>query len=139
MFLPFYENLRTQKIPVSLREFLIFLKGVNLGLTTYDTEQFYLLARTTLVKDERHLDKFDLAFSATFKGLESIDNKDLLAQVELPEEWLRKLAEKTLSEADKAEIEAMGGFEKLMETLQKRLEEQKERHQGGNKWIGTEF
>ena len=137
MFLPFFENLRNQKIPVSLREFLIFLEGVNLGLTTYDTEQFYLLARTTLVKDERHLDKFDLAFSATFKGLESIDNKDLLAQVELPEKWLRKLAEKTLSEADKAEIETIGGFEKLMETLQKRLEEQKERHQGGDKWIGT--
>ena len=91
MFLPFFENLRNQKIPVSLREFLIFLEGVNLGLTTYDTEQFYLLARTTLVKDERHLDKFDLAFSATFKGLESIENKDLLAQVELPEKWLRKL------------------------------------------------
>lgn len=137
MFLPFFNNLRDYKIPVSLREFLTFLEGMQLGLATYDVDHFYLLSRTILVKDERNLDKFDLAFSITFQGLESINSEDLLTQVELPEEWLRKLAEKTLSDADKAEIEALGGFDQLMKTLQKRLEEQKARHQGGNKWVGT--
>jgi len=137
MFLPFFNNLRHYKIPVSLREFLTFLEGMQLGLATYDVDHFYLLSRTILVKDERNLDKFDLAFSITFQGLESINSEDLLTQVELPEEWLRKLAEKTLSDADKAEIEALGGFDQLMKTLQKRLEEQKARHQGGSKWVGT--
>jgi len=137
MFLPFFNNLRDYKIPVSLREFLTFLEGMQLGLATYDVDHFYLLSRTILVKDERNLDKFDLAFSITFQGLESINSEDLLTQVELPEEWLRKLAEKTLSDADKAEIQALGGFDQLMKTLQKRLEEQKARHQGGNKWVGT--
>ncbi len=137
MFLTFFNNLRDYKIPVSLREFLTFLEGMQLGLATYDVDHFYLLSRTILVKDERNLDKFDLAFSITFQGLESINSEDLLTQVELPEEWLRKLAEKTLSDADKAEIEALGGFDQLMETLRKRLEEQKARHQGGSKWVGT--
>ena len=137
MFLPFFNNLRDYKIPVSLREFLTFLEGMQLGLATYDVDHFYLLSRTILVKDERNLDKFDLAFSITFQGLESINSEDLLTQVELPEEWLRKLAEKTLSDADKTEIEALGGFDQLMETLRKRLEEQKARHQGGSKWVGT--
>jgi len=137
MFLPFFNNLRDYKIPVSLREFLTFLEGMQLGLATYDVDHFYLLSRTILVKDERNLDKFDLAFSITFQGLGSINSEDLLTQVELPEEWLRKLAEKTLSDADKAEIQALGGFDQLMKTLQKRLEEQKARHQGGSKWVGT--
>ena len=100
-------------------------------------DHFYLLARTILVKDERNLDKFDRAFSATFEGLEQISTNEMLERTDLPEDWLRKLAEKTLSEADKAEIEALGGFDKLMETLRKRLNEQKGRHQGGNKWVGT--
>lgn len=104
MFVPFFDNLRNNKIPVSLREFLTFLEAINAGLATYDIEHFYLLSRTVLVKDERNLDKFDRAFSTTFHGLESIDNQDLITQVELPDEWLRKLTEKTLSEADKAEI-----------------------------------
>ena len=137
MFLPFFENLKAHKIPVSLREFLTFLEAVKAGLATYDMEQFYLLGRTILVKDERNLDKFDRVFSATFEGLEGISSQDMLEQVDLPEEWLRKLAEKTLSEEDKADIEAMGGFDKLMETLRKRLAEQKGRHQGGSKWVGT--
>ena len=137
MFLPFFNNLRDYKIPVSLREFLTFLEGMQLGLATYDVDHFYLLSRTILVKDERNLDKFDLAFSITFQGLESINSEEILTQVELPEEWLRKLAEKTLSDADKTEIEALGGFDQLMETLRKRLEEQKARHQGGSKWVGT--
>jgi hypothetical protein len=107
------------------------------GLATYDMDQFYLLGRTILVKDERNLDKFDRAFTATFEGLEGISPQDMLEQMDLPEDWLRKMAEKNLSEADKAEIEALGDFDKLMETLRKRLEEQKDRHQGGNKWVGT--
>lgn len=137
MFLPFFNNLRDHRVPVSLREFLTFLEGMQLGLATYDIDHFYLLSRTILVKDERNLDKFDQAFSTTFQGTESINSEDLLTQVELPEEWLRKLAEKTLSDADKTEIEALGGFDQLMETLRKRLEEQKARHQGGSKWVGT--
>lgn len=137
MFLPFFDHLRAHKLPVSLREFLSFLEAVKVGMATYDMEHFYLLGRSILVKDERNLDKYDRAFAASFEGLEDISPQDMLNQVDLPEEWLRKLAEKTLSEADKAEIEALGGFDKLMETLRKRLEEQKGRHQGGSKWVGT--
>ena len=137
MFLPFFANLRASNIPVSIREFLAFLNAIKMNLSTYDMDHFYLLARTILVKDERNLDKFDRAFSATFEGLEQISTNEMLEQTDLPEDWLRKLAEKTLSEADKAEIEALGGFDKLMETLRKRLNEQKGRHQGGNKWVGT--
>ena len=137
MFLPFFDHLRAHKIPVSLREFLSFLEAVSAGMATYDMEHFYLMGRSILVKDERNLDKYDRAFAASFEGLEHISPQDMLDQVDLPDEWLRKLAEKTLSEADKAEIEALGGFDKLMETLRKRLEEQKGRHQGGSKWVGT--
>ena len=137
MFLPFFDKLRSQGVPVSLREFLSFLEGVRAGLATYDVEAFYYLARLTLVKDERNIDKFDRAFSATFSGLENISTEAVLEAVDIPQEWLEKMAEKHLSEAEKAEIEALGGFEKLMDTLKKRLEEQKDRHQGGNKWVGT--
>jgi uncharacterized protein with von Willebrand factor type A (vWA) domain len=137
MFLPFFDHLRAHKIPVSLREFLSFLEAVSAGMATYDMEHFYLMGRSILVKDERNLDKYDRAFAASFEGLEHISPQDMLDQVDLPDEWLRKLAEKTLSEADKAEIEALGGFDKLMDTLRKRLEEQKGRHQGGSKWVGT--
>ena len=137
MFLPFFDNLRQVGIPVSLREYLAFLEGMKRGLVTYDVEGFYFLARTAMVKDERNLDKFDRAFAATFKGLENISFDDVMKAVEIPADWLRKMAEKHLSDEEKREIEALGGFDKLMETLKKRLEEQKERHQGGNKWIGT--
>ena len=137
MFLPFFDQLRAHKVPVSLREFFSFLEAIKAGMATYDMEYFYLLGRSILVKDERNLDKYDRAFAASFEGLDYISSQDMLNQVDIPEEWLRKLAEKTLSEADKAEIEALGGFDKLMETLRKRLEEQKGRHQGGSKWVGT--
>jgi len=137
MFLPFFDTLRQVGIPVSLREYLSFLEGMKRGLVTYDVEGFYFLARTAMVKDERNLDKFDRAFAATFKGLENISFDDVMKAVEIPGDWLRKMAEKHLSDEEKREIEALGGFEKLMETLKQRLEEQKERHQGGNKWIGT--
>jgi len=137
MFQPFFENLRKAAIPVSLREYLTFLEGMKKGLVTYDIEAFYFLARSAMVKDERNIDKFDRAFSATFKGLEAIPNSAVMDAIDIPEDWLRKMAEKHMSAEEKAEIEAMGGFDKLMETLKQRLEEQKGRHQGGSKWVGT--
>ncbi len=137
MFLPFFEALRKNNVPVSLREFLSFLEAMRAGLATYDIEAFYYLARLTLVKDERNIDKFDRAFAAAFSGLENISSDEVLEAVDIPREWLEKMAEKHLSPEERAEIEALGGFDKLMETLKKRLEEQKGRHQGGNKWVGT--
>ncbi|MBQ0804095.1 VWA domain-containing protein [Sulfitobacter sp.] len=137
MFLPFFDQLRRHKVPVSMREFLAFLDGMAAGLATYDVDAFYYLARVSMVKDERNIDKFDQAFAAAFKGLENIDLDDVLEAVDIPKDWLEKMAEKHLTAEEKAEIEAAGGFDKLMETLRKRLEEQKGRHQGGNKWVGT--
>jgi uncharacterized protein with von Willebrand factor type A (vWA) domain len=137
MFLPFFEQLRAHKVPVSMREFLAFLDGMSAGLATYDVEAFYYLARVSMVKDERNIDKFDQAFAAAFSGLESITLDQVLEAVDIPEEWLRKMSEKHLSAEEKAEIEALGGFEKLMETLKERLKEQEKRHEGGNKWVGT--
>src|SRR6056297_163351 len=137
MFLPFFENLREASIPVSLREYLTFLEAVKAGLVTYDIEGFYYLARASMVKDERHLDRFDRAFAATFEGLDDIELGQVLEAVDIPGDWLEKHAEKHLTEEERAEIEALGGFDELMETLKKRLEEQDSRHQGGNKWIGT--
>ncbi|WP_368188160.1 VWA domain-containing protein [Aestuariibius sp. HNIBRBA575] len=137
MFFPFFESLRSGGVPVSLREYLTFLTGMRAGLVTYDIEAFYYLARTSMVKDERNLDKFDRAFSHSFQGLEQISAADVMNAVDLPEDWLRKMAEKHMTPEERAEIEALGGFDKLMETLKQRLEEQKGRHQGGNKWVGT--
>jgi len=137
MFLPLFENLRNGGVPVSLREYLTFLEALGIGLVTNETERFYFLARAAMVKDERYLDRFDRAFSETFKGLENVPAGALIAALDLPGEWLAKLAEKHLSEAEKAEVKALGGFEKLIETLRERLREQTERHQGGGKWIGT--
>tara|TARA_A100001391_G_scaffold135898_1_gene94582 strand:+ start:180 stop:1364 length:1185 start_codon:yes stop_codon:yes gene_type:complete len=137
MFLPFFETLRAARIPVSLREYLAFLEGVGAGLVTYDIDGFYYLARTAMVKDERHLDRFDRAFAHSFGGLEAITPQEVLEAAEIPADWLEKLAEKHLSDEERAEIEALGGFDKLMETLRERLKEQQGRHQGGNKWIGT--
>ena len=137
MFIQFFENLRKSGVPVSLREYLTFLEALSKNLATYEIENFYILGRTIMVKDERHLDRFDRAFSYTFNGLEEISLQDIINIKELPQEWLMKLAEKYLSKQEMEEINSLGGFEKLMETLKKRLEEQKSRHQGGNKWIGT--
>ncbi len=134
MFLNLFEDLRTAGIPVSLKEYLMLLEAMDLNVAEYDVDNFYYLSRSALVKDEKYLDRFDQVFSHVFKGLAKQDG---VTQQEIPEEWLKKLAEKHLSEEDKQAIEAMGGFEKLMETLKKRLEEQEKRHQGGSKWIGT--
>ena len=137
MFLPFFENLRARKIPVSLREYLTFLEAVKSGIATYDIEAFYYLARSAMVKDERNIDKFDRAFAATFKGLEDITLGEVMEAVDIPADWLKKMAEKHLSQEERDEIKSLGGFEKLMETLKERLKEQEKRHQGGSKWVGT--
>ncbi|SHE62301.1 hypothetical protein SAMN05444339_101903 [Loktanella atrilutea] len=137
MFLRFFDNLRQHGVPVSIREFLAFLEGMRAGLATYDVDAFYHLGRTIMVKDERHIDRYDRAFAASFAGLERIPDQDVLDAVDIPADWLEKLAEKHLTEAEKAEIEASGGFEALMERLKQRLAEQKGRHQGGSKWVGT--
>ena len=107
------------------------------GLSNFDIEAFYYLARTILIKDEKNIDKFDQVFASTFDGVEQISIDDLFSSNKLPKEWVEKLAEKFLSQKEKDEVGALGGFEKLMEALKKRLKEQEKRHQGGNKWIGT--
>lgn len=137
MFLTFFDQLRQARVPVTLREFLLFLEGLSAGIATYDIDGFYFFARSAMVKDERHIDRFDRAFAAAFKGLEKIDAAEMIEALDLPEDWLRKLAERHMSPEEMAEIEALGGFDKLMETLHERLREQEARHQGGNKWIGT--
>ncbi len=137
MFLPFFEELRRHRVPASLREFLDFLGVVKTGLVTYDLDGFYYLARTALVKDERHVDRFDRAFARAFSGLELIPEEAVLEAMDLPADWLTKMAEKHLTPEERAEIESLGGFEALMDTLRRRLKEQQGRHQGGSKWIGT--
>src|SRR5581483_5800073 len=134
MFLQFFTSLRDAQIPVTLREYLTLMEALDANLADQSVEHFYYLSRASLVKDERNLDKFDRVFGTVFKGLESL--LDAMEKAEIPAEWLRKAAEKYLTEEEKKEIEAMG-WDKLMETLKKRLEEQKKRHEGGSKWIGT--
>jgi uncharacterized protein len=135
MLVRFFFLLRTAGVPVSITELLALLEALKAGLGELSAEQFYHLARTVLVKDERYYDRFDRAFAAHFKG--AMDLAALLAR-ELPADWLEKFGEREFSAEEKAQIEALGGWDKLMETLKKRLEEQQGRHQGGNKWIGTE-
>ncbi|MFP4004716.1 MAG: vWA domain-containing protein [Alphaproteobacteria bacterium] len=134
MFLNFFHELRRAGIPVTLKEYMLLLEAVAAGLANMKVEDFYYLARAALVKDERYLDRFDQVFGHVFKGLEYMDE---FLSADIPEEWLKALSEKFLTEEEKAQIEAMGGWEKLMEELKKRLEEQKERHEGGDRWIGT--
>jgi uncharacterized protein len=134
MFTTFFYTLKKAEIPVSLKEYLTLLEAVKQGVADYSIDNFYFLSRAALVKDERHIDRFDQVFGQCFKGLELLDE---LFGKDIPEDWLRSMAELHLTDEEKAQIEAMGGWDELMETLKKRLEEQKERHQGGNKWIGT--
>jgi len=133
MFINFFLELRQARVPVSLREYLTLIEAMRHHLADYSIDDFYYLSRSLLVKDERNLDKFDRVFGHHFKGLETIGD----AGVEIPEEWLRKLAEKLLTPEELKKIQTLGGLDKLMEELQKRLAEQKGRHQGGGKWIGT--
>ncbi len=134
MFLTFFTELRAAKVPVTLREYLTLMEGLDRDLAEKRIDDFYYLARTCLVKDERNLDRFDRVFGHVFKGVQSL--AQALERAEIPEEWLRKLAEKFLTEEEKKQIESMG-WDKLLETLKERLKEQKGRHQGGSKWIGT--
>ncbi|MEM9670450.1 MAG: VWA domain-containing protein [Pseudomonadota bacterium] len=135
MFLNFFNELRDAKIPVTLKEYLVLLNAMDEDVIDMDVEEFYYLSRSALVKDERNLDKFDKVFGQVFKGLDGL--ADAIESQDLPEEWLRKMSEKFLTPEEMKEIEALGGWEKLMDTLKERLEEQKKRHEGGNKWIGT--
>src|SRR3954465_7050946 len=128
MFISFFLELRATKVPASLREFLTLMQAMRDGVARFDIDEFYFLARTALVKDERHLDRFDRVFGHCFKGIETPSDP----QTELPEEWLRKLAERHLTEEEKKLVEALGGWDKLMETLRQRVAEQKGRHQGGS-------
>lgn len=134
MFVEFFHELKAHNLPVSLREYLTLLEALDAGVISRKVEDFYYLSRSTLVKDECNLDKFDCVFGEVFKGIE---NTDFNLFAEIPEEWLRSLTQKFLTEEEKEKVEALGGWEKIMEELKKRLEEQKERHQGGSKWIGT--
>jgi uncharacterized protein len=133
MFVTFFHELKQAGVPVTLREYLTLMEAMERDLASRRVEDFYYLARATLVKDERNLDKFDRVFGHVFKGLEAAP--ELAAAI--PVEWLKKLAEKYLTEEERRQIEALGGLDKLLETLRKRLQEQKGRHQGGSKWIGT--
>lgn len=134
MFQAFFTELRAAKLPVTLKEYLTLLDAVRSGIAGGRVEDFYYLARAALIKDERNLDRFDQVFAHVFKGLETVPDA---AEAEIPEEWLRRVSTLHLSEEDKKRIEELGGWDKIMEELKKRLAEQKERHQGGNKWIGT--
>lgn len=134
MFIGLFDTLKRAGVPVSLRELLDLHAAIERGVVFANTDEFYRLTRLIMVKDERYYDRFDKAFAAWFEGIEDLD-----AAIEalIPDDWLRREFEKSLSEEDKAKIESLGGLEQLIETFKKRLEEQKERHAGGNKWIGT--
>lgn len=134
MFATFFRALKDARVPVTLKEYLTLLQAVDADVAGRRVEDFYYLARAALVKDERYLDRFDAVFGHVFRGL------DLMSDVEtaeVPEDWLQAISALHLTDEEKAQIEALGGWEKIMETLRERLAEQKERHQGGNKWIGT--
>jgi len=137
VFVHFFQELKAARIPVSVREYLLLLEGLSKGVGGRRVEDFYYLARASLVKDERYLDRFDQVFGHTFRGLEVVSLEEVGADAEVPEEWLRAVSQLYLTEEEKAEVEALGGWEKIMEELKKRLEEQGGRHEGGNKWIGT--
>jgi len=134
MFVTFFHELRAAKVPVTLKEYLGLMQAMDADVAEARVDDFYHLARTCLVKDERHLDRFDRVFGHVFKGLEVVGEA---ADAQIPAEWLRSVSELYLSEDDKRKIEALGGWDQIMEELRKRLAEQKGRHQGGSKWIGT--
>jgi uncharacterized protein with von Willebrand factor type A (vWA) domain len=134
MFLDFFLLLKNDGIPVTIREHLTFLEALDKDVVEYSVDDFYYLSRTSLIKHEHHLDRFDLLFGYYFEGIEKIDLEEFM---KIPEEWLRKSFVNELSEEDKAMIKAMGGIDKLLERLKELMKTQKKRHQGGNKWIGT--
>src|SRR3954469_13399541 len=133
MLTGFFLPLKSFRLPVSTREFLTLLEALEQRVVSLSLDDFYVLARTCLIKDEAHFDRFDLAFGTYFKGIDALfDIRGVI-----PEEWLRREFERHLSPEDKALVEALGGWDKLMQTLKERLAEQKARHAGGSKWIGT--
>ncbi len=134
MLLGLFNEMRAAKVPVSVRELLDLIRALKHHVVFADMDEFYYLARTVMVKDERHFDKFDRAFGAYFNGLQNLDQ---LLEALIPEDWLRKEFEKMLTDEEREKIKSLGGLDKLIEEFKKRLEEQKERHEGGNKWIGT--
>jgi len=134
MLINFFMTLRNERLPVSFTELFALLECLKKNVIFGNVDDFYYLSRMCLVKDEKHFDKFDRAFSKYFENVELLD---ALAQLDIPDEWLRRELYSMLSDEEKAQIEAMGGLDKLMEQFKKRMEEQKKRHQGGNKWIGT--
>ncbi len=133
MLIDFFLKLKSHKLPVSVKEYLTLLEALKQGVIGPSIDDFYYLSRAALVKDEANFDKFDRAFAEFWDGVEAIPGID----AQIPLAWLLKQAELSLTEEEKAKIEALGGWENLMETLRQRLDEQKARHQGGNKWIGT--
>ncbi len=137
MFLDFFLKLKDSRIPISLNEFLVFLEALEFNFVQYDINKFYYLARTCLVKDEKLIDKFDIVFGEYFESIEKIEIEDVLKFLNIPNDWLQKLFDKKFSSEEFSKIKSLGDFDKLIETLKKRLMEQKKRHQGGNKWIGT--
>jgi uncharacterized protein len=134
MLVRFFTDLRAGGVPATLPEFLSLLEALEARLAGLSPEDFYYLARMALVKDERHFDRFDRVFAEHFEGAQKLFDR---LTAELPPEWLKQLTERLLSEEEKRRIESLGGWEKLLETLRQRLAEQKQRHEGGNKWIGT--
>jgi uncharacterized protein len=133
MLINFFFHLKTAKVPVSIKEFLMLLEGMQKKVIGNSVDEFYVLARATLVKDERNFDKFDRAFGSYFKGIENIKGID----IDVPLDWLKRQFQREFTAEEKAAIEAMGGIDKLMERLKELLEEQKGRHEGGSKWLGT--
>jgi uncharacterized protein with von Willebrand factor type A (vWA) domain len=136
MLIPFFTALRQAKVPVSTKEWLHLMEAMDKDVAGGRVEDFYHLSRAVLVKDEKHYDRFDQVFGTVFKGIETIGAGEE-PSLDVPEDWLKLLNDKFLTDEEKAEIEALGGFEKLMETLKQRMDEQQKRHEGGNKWIGT--
>ena len=133
MLIDFFLHLRQAKLPVSIKEYLTLVEAIGKNVIGPSVDDFYVLSRATLVKDERNFDKFDRAFGAYFKGVQDVPGID----VNVPLEWLKRQLQREFTAEEKAAIEAMGGLDKLMERLRELLQEQKERHEGGSKWIGT--
>ena len=136
MLLPFFTALRDARVPVSMKEWLHLMEAMDKDVAGRKVDDFYHLSRAVLVKDEKHYDRFDQVFGKVFAGVETVGAGDEPA-LDVPEDWLKLLNEKYLTDEEKAQIEALGGFDKLMETLKQRLDEQQGRHEGGSKWIGT--
>lgn len=134
MFLDFFLLLKNDGLPVTIQEYLTLLEALDKDVVAYSVDDFYYLSRSILIKHEQYLDRFDRLFGRYFKGIETIDNEEFL---KIPEEWLRRNAKKVLTDEEKAMIKAMGGLDKLMERLRELMKEQRKRHEGGNKWIGT--